>query len=81
VAVYDIDLAGTVYVEGKVRFAGTPSTAWAHLVGHPNPGKPWGSRATPTTDKQPESSQPGATATGSPFSLVRWALVRLQSWS
>lgn len=42
VAVYDVDLAATVYVDGKVRFAGTPSTAWAHLVGQPNPGKPWG---------------------------------------
>jgi hypothetical protein len=42
VRVYDVDLAGTGYVAGKVRFAGTPSKAWAHLVGQPNPGKPWG---------------------------------------
>jgi hypothetical protein len=42
VAVYDVDLAATAYVDGKVQFAGTPSKAWAHLVGQPNPGKPWG---------------------------------------
>lgn len=42
VAVYDIDLTGTAYIDGKFRFAGTPSTAWAHLVGQPNPGKAWG---------------------------------------
>lgn len=44
VAVYDVDLAATSYVDGKVRFAGRPSTAWAHLVGQPNPGRPWGQR-------------------------------------
>ncbi|MEU7802767.1 hypothetical protein AB0B10_26245 [Micromonospora arborensis] len=42
VAAYDIDLAATRYVDGKVQFAGVPSTTWAHLVGQPNPGKPWG---------------------------------------
>jgi hypothetical protein len=44
VAVFDVDLAATGYVDGKVRFAGSPSTAWAHLVGQPNPGRPWGQR-------------------------------------
>ncbi|MEV4212545.1 hypothetical protein [Micromonospora sp. NPDC049662] len=42
VAVYDIDLANTHFVGGKVRFAGSPSTSWAHLIGQPNPGKQWG---------------------------------------
>ena len=42
VAVYDIDPAQTAYVQGKVRFGGKPSTAWAHLVGQHNPGEPWG---------------------------------------
>ncbi len=30
--------------EGRVRFAGTDSHEWAHLVFTPNPGKPWGVR-------------------------------------
>lgn len=28
----------------KVIFTGTPSKKWAHLIGTPNPGKPWGVR-------------------------------------
>lgn len=44
VAVFDVDLAATAYVDGKVRFAGTPSEAWAHLIGQVNPGRPWGQR-------------------------------------
>ena len=30
--------------EGKIVFNGTPSKKWAHLIGTPNPGKPWGVR-------------------------------------
>ena len=41
VGVYDIDHAKTEYVQGKVKFAGAPSTAWAHVVGKHNPGRPW----------------------------------------
>lgn len=44
VAVFDVDPTTTAYVDGKVRFGGTPSTAWAHLIGQPNPGRPWGQR-------------------------------------
>ena len=44
VAVFDVDLAATAYVDGKVHFAGTPSEAWAHLIGQANPGRPWGQR-------------------------------------
>jgi hypothetical protein len=28
----------------RVIFSGTPSKKWAHLIGTPNPGKPWGVR-------------------------------------
>jgi hypothetical protein len=27
--------------EGRVIFEGTPSREWTHLIGTPNPGKPW----------------------------------------
>ena len=27
---------------GWVTFKGKPSAAWSHLIGTPNPGKPWG---------------------------------------
>jgi hypothetical protein len=27
--------------EGRVVFEGNPSRRWAHLIGTPNPGKPW----------------------------------------
>ncbi|SOE32588.1 hypothetical protein [Streptomyces sp. OK228] len=30
--------------EGRVTFPGRPSTKWSHLIGTPNPGKPWGVR-------------------------------------
>ncbi|MGW2542943.1 hypothetical protein ACWC5I_19245 [Kitasatospora sp. NPDC001574] len=30
--------------EGRVTFPGTPSATWCHLIGTPNPGKPWGVR-------------------------------------
>ncbi|MFF7477100.1 hypothetical protein [Streptomyces sp. NPDC008092] len=30
--------------EGRVTFPGAPSATWSHLIGTPNPGKPWGVR-------------------------------------
>ncbi|MGW0765219.1 hypothetical protein [Streptomyces sp. NPDC002676] len=30
--------------ENRVTFPGVPSAQWAHLIGTPNPGKPWGVR-------------------------------------
>jgi hypothetical protein len=30
--------------EDKIIFDGQPSAKWAHLIGTPNPGKPWGVR-------------------------------------
>jgi hypothetical protein len=30
--------------EARVTFQGNPSHTWAHLIGTPNPGKPWGVR-------------------------------------
>jgi len=43
VAVYDIDPEKTTTVTGgATRFGGTPSSAWSHLVGQPNPGEAWG---------------------------------------
>ncbi len=45
VAVYDIDPDATTFVDkNTVRFAGVPSTRWAHLIGQPNPGRAWGRR-------------------------------------
>ncbi|MFB7160980.1 hypothetical protein [Streptomyces sp. NPDC056242] len=31
-------------VDKRVTFEGKPSAAWNHLIGTPNPGKPWGVR-------------------------------------
>jgi hypothetical protein len=27
--------------DGRIRFHGEPSMEWSHLIGTPNPGKPW----------------------------------------
>ncbi|WP_411146840.1 hypothetical protein [Streptomyces sp. x-80] len=43
VGVYDVT-GWTRDADEWVTFTGTPSAAWAHLIGTPNPGKPWGVR-------------------------------------
>lgn len=46
VDVYDLDPSKpwTRRADGRVRFTGTPSTRWSHLVGSPNPGWKFGRR-------------------------------------
>ncbi|WP_425824611.1 hypothetical protein [Streptomyces fractus] len=44
VSAFDLTGPAARDAEGRVTFTGTPSEAWAHLVGMPNPGKPWGVR-------------------------------------
>lgn len=43
VAAYDIT-GHSRGADDKVTFTGTPSAAWAHLVGQPTPAKPWGTQ-------------------------------------
>lgn len=42
VSVYDITAAQRDPDNQRVIFTGTPSKAWANLLGQPNPGRPWG---------------------------------------
>jgi hypothetical protein len=41
VTVYDV-ASWSRQPDGRVIFAGKPSSQWAYLKGHPNPGRPWG---------------------------------------
>lgn len=45
VTAFDITPGSAVRdAEGRVTFQGGPSQTWAHLIGTPSPGKPWGVR-------------------------------------
>lgn len=39
---YDIHQAQRDPKTNRVIFVGTPSEDWGHLMGQPNPGRPWG---------------------------------------
>lgn len=64
VAAYDIDQLATTLTEGGARFAGKPSTDWAHLVGQSNPGKPWSPQGHPEPVQFLDSTLVPRTAAG-----------------
>lgn len=45
--------------DGRVTFTGSPSVKFGHLIGTPNPGKPWVRPLTDTASTQDEPDNEG----------------------